>query len=227
MPKERVVATIIALLDFCFARIGNEEYARSNGSFGLTTLRDRHARIDGGALRLRYKGKGGKLHEACVDDRRIAHIVRKCQEIPGQELFQYVDEDGYGVPVGSSDVNDYLRDATGEDFSAKDFRTWAGTVAAAQELCRAEPAESERDREGTVVAAVDEVARQLGNTRAISRKCYVHPGVIDGYLDGSLGRSWAARNGSGATRGLRSDERFLLSFLRSRSRASRTPSRAA
>src|SRR5688572_24806181 len=126
LPKERVVATVVALLDSCFARIGNEEYARDNGSFGLTTLRSRHAKIDQSGLRLRYRGKGGKQHETVVEDPRIVRIVRKCQDLPGQDLFQYLD-DGEPSSIGSSDVNDYLRAVTGAEFSAKDFRTWAGT----------------------------------------------------------------------------------------------------
>lgn len=220
LPKEKVVATVVALLDCCFARVGNEEYARANGSFGLTTLRSRHARFDGSSLRLRYRGKGGKDHEAHIDDRRIVHIVRKCQEIPGQELFQYIDEEGAGQAIGSSDVNDYLRDVMSDDFSAKDFRTWAGTVAAVRALCRGKLGESDTERERQVVAAIDEVAEELGNTRAISRKCYVHPDVVGGYLDGALTTAWSKRtNGNGArTRGLSADERFVLSFLRKRAR---------
>jgi DNA topoisomerase I len=227
LPKERVVATVVALLDCCFARVGNEEYARSNGSFGLTTLRDRHARFDGSALRLRYKGKGGKEHEACVDDRRIVHIVRRCQAIPGQELFQYISEDGSGEPIGSADVNDYLRDVTGEDFSAKDFRTWAATVAATQELCRMGVAASEAVQQRNVIAAIDEVAEQLGNTRAVCRNSYIHPDVIGGYSDGSLARAWSRRSNGKPALGLRSEERFVLAFLRSRAGRSTASPRAA
>lgn len=216
LPKERVVATVVALLDCCFARIGNEQYARSNGSFGLTTLRDRHAKFDGCGLRLRYRGKGGKEHEAFIDDRRIVNIVRKCQDIPGQELFQYVDDHGMGVAVGSADVNDYLREATGEDFSAKDFRTWSATVAAASQLGRMGPARSDREREANVLDAVDEVAEELGNTRSVCRSSYIHPDIIGGYLEGSLSRAWSQRNGSNEIRDLRADERFVLSFLRNR-----------
>ena len=226
LPKEKVVATVVALLDSCFARIGNERYARSNGSFGLTTLRCRHARFDGAALLLRYKGKAGKEHEAYIDDRRIVYIVRKCQEIPGQELFQYLDEDGHH-PITSDDVNEYLREATSEDFSAKDFRTWAGTVTAVKTLASHEPPETDRDREAAVVAAVDEVAGELGNTRAVARSSYVHPEVIAGYLDGSLSKAWSDRkNGSASqVRGLNADEKFVLSFLRRRAR--RSPKRVA
>jgi DNA topoisomerase I len=223
LPKEKVVATVVALLDCCFARVGNEQYARSNGSFGLTTLRARHAKFDGSTLRLRYKGKAGKEQVAHIDDKRIVYIVRKCQEIPGQELFQCLDDDGNGAPVGSADVNDYLRDLTGAEFSAKDFRTWAGTVSAARVLSRAAAHESQLERDQQVVDALDEVASELGNTRAVCRSCYVHPDVIEGYLDGSLARAWERRaTGSQATRsGLNADERFVVSFLRSRARSAK------
>jgi DNA topoisomerase I len=220
LPKEKVVATVVALLDCCFARVGNEEYAKSNGSFGLTTLRDRHARFHGSTMKLRFRGKGGKTHEVEVDDPRITHVVRTCQAIEGQELFQYADEDGDPRPVGSSDVNDYLRDVTGQDFTAKDFRTWAGTVACARELAGAEPQTSDRARDRTILDAIDVVARELGNTRTVCRNSYIHPDVIEGYADGSLRRAWARRSASGAsaTRGLRAEERFALSFLKARAR---------
>lgn len=222
LPKEKVVATVVALLDACFARIGNESYARSNGSFGLSTLRDRHARFDGSGLRLRYRGKGGKEHEAYIDDRRTVHIVRRCQEIEGQVLFQYL-EDGGAKALGSSDVNAYLRGSTGEPFTAKDFRTWAATVICAGELATAEVADAETDRQRVIGGAIDAVAAELGNTRAVCRASYIHPDVIDGYLDGALGRAWDRRSsvGSSALRGLRADERFTLSFLRGRARAGR------
>lgn len=229
LPKEKVVAAVVALLDCCFARVGNEEYAKANGSFGLTTLRDRHAKIRGSSLKLRFKGKAGKEHEVDVDDPRIVGIVRKCQAIPGQELLQYLDENGEGVPIGSSDVNDYLREVTGEEFSAKDFRTWAGTVRAAAELCEAALEASDAARQRTVLAAVDAVAAELGNTRTVCRNCYIHPEVIDGYLDGSLGRAWDRRPKAGASslRGLRADERFALSFLRARARSAKRAKPAA
>jgi DNA topoisomerase-1 len=222
LPKEKVVATVVALLDCCFARIGNECYARSNGSFGLTTLRDRHARFDGSSLKLRFKGKAGKEHEAHIDDRQIVYIVRKCQEIPGQVLFQYDDGEN-GTPIGSADVNEYVRSVTGGDFSAKDFRTWAATVICARELAAREGADTERARQQAVVEAVDAVAAELGNTRTVCRSSYIHPEVIEGYLDGSLATAWERRSTSGAAalRGLRADERFVLLFLRGRARAGR------
>ena len=220
LPKEKVVATVVALLDSCFARIGNECYAKETGSFGLTTLRTRHAKFKGGKLELRFKAKSGKYHETEVDDPRIVHIVRKCQDIEGQELFQYLDENGEGVPIGSADVNEYLREVTGQEFSAKDFRTWAGTVLACTELAGAEVAETEKARQSTVIAAVDEVAGVLGNTRAVCRSSYIHPDVVDGYLDGSLAAA-AQRQppvGAASLRALAADERLLLSFLKSRAK---------
>ena len=227
LPKQKVVATLVALLDRCFARVGNEEYAKNNGSFGLTTLRDRHARFDGSRMRLRFRGKGGKTHEVEVDDPRITHIVRTCQAIPGQELFQYVGDDGEARPVGSSDVNDYLRDVTGQGFTAKDFRTWAATVACARELAGAEPAASERARNRTILEAIDAVAAELGNTRTVCRTSYIHPEVIEGYADGTLHRAWTRRSASGASslRGLRAEERFALSFLKTRARGARKAAR--
>jgi DNA topoisomerase-1 len=218
LPKEKVVATVVALLDCCFARIGNETYARSNGSFGLTTLRTKHARFDGSGLQLCYRGKGGKEHEAFIDDKRIVYIVRKCQEIPGQTLFQYL-EDGERSSIGSSDVNDYL----GDDFSAKDFRTWAATVICARELATAEFGGSEAERDRIVLAAIDEVATELGNTRAVCRNSYIHPEVIAGYMDGTLHKAWERRSeaGSSSARGLRVDERFTLLYLKARARSAR------
>jgi DNA topoisomerase-1 len=218
LPKEKVVATVVALLDCCFARIGNECYARSNGSFGLTTLRDRHAKFDGAGMRLRYKGKAGKDHDAYVDDKRIVHIVKKCQDVPGQTLFQYYDDDGSSSPIDSSDVNDYLREITGTEFSAKDFRTWAATVIAARELRALPLEETQTALQANVVTAVDAVAAELGNTRAVCRASYIHPDVIEGYVDGSL-HAFDARYGSKPNaHGLRADERFTLAFLKSRAR---------
>ena len=229
LPKEKVVATVVALLDRCFARVGNEQYAKDNGSFGLTTLRDKHAKIRGSKLQLRFKGKGGKEHDVLVDDPRIVHIVRRSQELPGQQLFQYVDEDGTHRPIGSGDVNDYLREVTGSEFTAKDFRTWAGTVAVADELAGAAPPDSERDRDRVLLAAVDAVAEQLGNTRTVCRASYLHPDVLEGYADGSLHAAWQRRSASGASspRGLRADERFALKFLKGRGRTAKRAAKAA
>jgi DNA topoisomerase-1 len=167
-------------------RVGNEEYARTNHSYGLTTLRDHHADFDGGTVRFHFRGKSGVRHRVAVNDRRLARVVRRCQEVPGQELFQYVADDGTHHTVGSADVNDYLRAVTGQPFTAKDFRTWAGTVLAARALQAFAAFDSKAQAKRNLVEAITEVAKRLGNTRTVCRKCYVHPAVIDAYLDGSL-----------------------------------------
>jgi DNA topoisomerase-1 len=182
----KVVAAVVSLLEKTLIRVGNEEYARSNRSFGLTTLETTHARINGSTVRFRFRGKSGKFHDIALSDVRLARIVRRCQELPGRHLFQYVDADGTVHDVGSADVNDYLRDTTGQDFTAKDFRTWSGTVLAAQALYAMASASSTTAAKQNVVAAIDEVAEALGNTRAVCRKCYVHPVVLDRYVDGAL-----------------------------------------
>lgn len=190
LPREKVLATVVRLLDLSFIRIGNPEYARANESFGLTTMRDEHVEIRGERVRFKFRGKSGKEHDIDVWDRQLARIMRRCQELDGQELFQYLDEGGQSRTIESADVNGYLRAAAGEGFTAKDFRTWAGTVLAARELARVGPFETETEARRKVASAVSEVARQLGNTQAVCRKCYIHPAVIDGYLDGSLLSAW-------------------------------------
>ncbi|HEY0843735.1 MAG TPA: DNA topoisomerase IB [Noviherbaspirillum sp.] len=186
LPREKVVATIVYLLQATMMRIGNEEYARNNKSFGLTTLRDRHVRIDGNEVEFRFRGKSGVWHAVRVEDRRLARIIRRVRDLPGQELFQYVDDDGCQRSVGSADVNDYLRSLTGEDFTAKDFRTWSGTVLAALALQEYEKFDSEAQARKNIVRAIEAVAERLGNTPSICRKCYVHPAVIESYLDGTM-----------------------------------------
>jgi len=186
LSQEKVVAAIVRLLEATFIRIGNEEYASQNGSFGLTTLRSRHAIVRGSTIRLSFRGKGGKEVEAEVTDPRVARVVKRCQELPGQVLFGYVDENGERRTVSSEDVNDYLRESAGADYTAKDFRTWGGTVLAAVSLRALEGFESEAEAKRNVVVAIDSVARRLGNTRAVSRRSYVHPAVIDSYLDHKL-----------------------------------------
>ena len=188
LPRDKVLATVVALLERTRIRVGNEEYARDNRSYGLTTLRTRHARVRGGRMTFEFTGKSGKEHEVEVADRRLARIVARCQELPGQQLFQYVDEDGERRPVASDDVNDYLREITGEDFTAKDFRTWAGTVLAAMALQEFREFDSEAEAKKNVVRAIERVAEKLGNTPAVSRASYVHPHVIDAYLEGDLVR---------------------------------------
>ncbi len=179
LPHMKVLATVVCLLETTLIRVGNEEYARANKSFGLTTLRNRHVKVDGAQLRFKFRGKSGKTHSISVKDRRLARVVRRCQDLPGQELFGYVDDDGQRHNIDSGDVNDYLKEISGHDFTAKDFRTWAGTVLAAAALQEMEPANTKTESRHNVVVAVDQVAARLGNTPAICRKCYVHPAIID------------------------------------------------
>ncbi len=186
LPREKVAATLVALLEKTLIRIGNEDYAKENKSFGLTTLRNRHLDIEGSNLRFDFKGKSGKTWNLDLRDRRVAKVVRSIQELPGQQLFQYVDEDGKRQPISSSDVNDYLREITGEDITAKDFRTWAGTVLASMALIEFETVDSQARRKKNIKAAIESVAKRLGNTPTICRKCYVHPHVLESYLDGTM-----------------------------------------
>jgi DNA topoisomerase I len=214
LSRPRVLATVLRLLEMTHIRVGNEEYARKNGSFGLTTLRSRHVRVNGGTVQFEFRGKGGKHHHVGVVDRRLARIVQRCQELPGYELFQYVDESGSRQSISSSDVNQYLRQITGQDFTAKDFRTWAGTVAAARELCR-QAADGRSVSKRTITAAIATVAERLGNTPAICRRCYVHPGIIGAFTRGDLVRAFALRAGRSASNspGLSHDEAALLRLL--------------
>jgi DNA topoisomerase I len=186
VPRERVLATAIRILEETFMRVGNLEYARTNGSFGLTTLRSKHVDVDGSLITFRFRGKSGKDHEVDVRDQRLARVVAKLEQLPGQELFQYRDDDGELHTIGSDDVNEYLREISNEELSAKDFRTWAGTVLAARALAELGPAKNERIANKRVVQAVDVVAGRLGNTRAVCRKCYVHPGILEAYAAGDL-----------------------------------------
>ena len=186
LPREKVLATLVALLEKTLIRIGNEDYAKDNKSFGLTTLRNRHLDIAGATLRFDFKGKSGKTWTLDLKDRRVAKVVRSIQELPGQQLFQYVDDDGKRQPVDSGDVNDYLREITGEDITAKDFRTWAGTVLAAVALSAFEAVDSQALMKKNIKAAIESVAAKLGNTPTICHKCYVHPQVVTAYMDGDL-----------------------------------------
>ena len=186
LPREKVLATIVYLLEHTMMRIGNEEYARENKSFGLTTLRNRHVKIDGSEVEFRFRGKSGVYHDVKVHDRRLARIIQSTRYLPGQDLFQYLDEDGERHTVGSADVNDYLRDITGEDYTAKDFRTWSGTVLAALALQEFEMVDSEAQAKKNVVRAIESVAEKLGNTPSVCRKCYVHPAVLQAYMDGTM-----------------------------------------
>lgn len=202
----------MTVLDSTLIRIGNDSYARENDSYGITTLRDSHVKIAGGALRFQFKGKSGKTWRLTMRDRRIARIIRSCQELPGQHLFQYLDEDGNVLRVTSTDVNDYLRSLTGREVTAKDFRTWAGTVLAANLLHEMGKPDSATAAKRQVRAALQEVAARLGNTVAICRRCYVHPSVLEAYAVGELRlRRIAARDDA-----LRPEEAATLRFLRRR-----------
>jgi DNA topoisomerase I len=185
LPREKVLATLVRLLECTLIRVGNEEYAKANGSFGLTTLRDRHVELKGGTLLLEFRGKSGIAHRALVTDRAVARIVRDCRDIPGQELFQWIDESGERRRIGSSDVNDYLRDASGGPFTAKDFRTWFATLEALEMLRRQRPGTSNEARK-QVLDCVKAVSAKLGNTPAICRKCYIHPVILSSHEEGRL-----------------------------------------
>jgi DNA topoisomerase-1 len=219
LNREKVVATVVRLLELTLMRVGNEAYVRENRSYGLTTLRNRHVAVDGSELKFRFKGKSGKEYEVGVRDRRLARIVRQCQELPGQQLFQYVDGDGELQSVESADVNDYLREATGEPFTAKDFRTWAGTVLAAEALKAVEAVDSDAAAKKNVVRAIEDVARALGNTPAICRKCYVHPAIIESYLDGTFLNALKERTRDELERSsadLRPEEASVMALLQQR-----------
>jgi DNA topoisomerase-1 len=216
LPRERVLATVVCLLEKSLIRIGNEEYARANGSVGLTTMRDGHVNIAGSLLRFAFRGKSGVAHSVHVRDRRLARLVKRCQDLPGEELFQYVDDQGERRTIGSGDVNAYLREIAGEEFTAKDFRTWAGTVLAAQSLAALDHADTESEAKRRVVCAVESVARRLGNTPSVCRKCYIHPAVLDAYLDGWLVMSMRQpiEVGRSGPSGLDPDELRVLRLLR-------------
>jgi DNA topoisomerase-1 len=186
LPREKVLAAVVRLLELTLIRVGNDEYARLNRSFGLTTLRGRHASVEGTEIHFRFRGKAGQTHDVDLRDRRLAAVVRRCQELPGQELFQYVDETGETRDIASEDVNDYLREASGGDFTAKDFRTWAGTVLAYRALRALQPGDDERDARRNVVEAIRQTAGALRNTPAVARRSYVHPAVLEAYMDGGI-----------------------------------------
>jgi DNA topoisomerase I len=211
LSKTRVVATVVHLLDETGIRVGNEEYARENGSYGLTTLEKRHVDVAGSRIAFRFRGKSGKVAEVDVSDPRVARVLRRCEGLPGQQLFQYLDDEGEPVDVDSDDVNDYLHDITGEELTAKDFRTWSGTVLAARALGELDAAGSPAQAKRQVVGAVEAVAEELGNTPAVCRSCYIHPDVIDAHLAGrlTLTRAQTARR-----RGLSADEAAVLDLLR-------------
>ncbi len=219
LPRNKVLATVVQLLERTFIRIGNEEYARENKSFGLTTMKDRHVEVKGAKLRFRFRGKSGREHEVDVTDGRVANIISKLQDLPGQDLFQYVDHDGKVRDITSQDVNEYLREITGEDFSAKDFRTWAGTVLIAIALNAQEQFETPKQAKSNINTAIKAVAKILGNTPAICRKCYVHPAVLENYLDQKSIDGLKQTTEDALEKedvDLRSSETAILKFLKSR-----------
>jgi DNA topoisomerase-1 len=186
LPRAKVIATVVRLLETTFIRVGNEEYVKENSSFGLTTLRDRHVKIEGSTMRFHFRGKSAQIHDITIEDKRLARIVKKCRDLPGYELFQYVDDFGELHSIDSSDVNGYVHEISGENFSAKDFRTWAGTVQCALALEEIGEFTSETEAKRNVVEAVKRTASKLGNRPATCRNYYVHPAIIDAYMEGSL-----------------------------------------
>ena len=213
LDRHKVLALVVQLLEKTLIRVGNDEYARHNRSFGLTTLRDGHVDVRRGRLRFAFRGKSGVEHEVPLDDRRLARIVKACRDIPGYDLFQYYDGDGARKSIGSSDVNEYLKEITGEDYTSKDFRTWSGTVHAAVLLRECGPCGSETEGKRNIVRAVEAVAHRLGNTKAVSRKCYIHPAIFECYQDGALLKCHGAlRQAQGRT----NEEAAVLALLERR-----------
>jgi DNA topoisomerase-1 len=208
LPREKVMAAVISLLDSTLIRVGNSQYARDNKSYGLTTLRNRHVDVHGSAISFHFRGKSGVEHQVSVKDKRLARIVKRCMELPGQNLFQYLDENGERHGVSSHDVNAYLKQLTGADFTAKDYRTWAGS-ALALAMLRELHWEPEPDAKKHIVEMVKQVARQLGNTPAVCRKCYIHPAVLEHFVEGELAKLPKSRQ----RKGLRMEEVALASFL--------------
>ena len=217
LPREKVLATIVHLLETTLIRIGNDDYARQNKSYGLTTLRNPHVSVEGAQLRFRFKGKSGKAWQLQLKNRRVAKIVRACQELPGQKLFEYLDENGEPRQITSSDVNAYLKEITGSDITAKDFRTWAGTVLAALALRGFEQADSQATTKKNLRAAIEQVAHRLGNTPTICRKCYVHPEVLAAYIEGGLDLEIAEDStASESAAALKPEEAAVLALLEKR-----------
>src|SRR3981081_48029 len=217
LRREKILATIVRLLEVSLIRIGNEEYAKSNRSFGLSTTRNRHADVDGSRIRFHFRGKSGKLHEVEISDRRLAKIVERCQDLPGQQLFQYLDESGNPVQVGSEDVNEYIQSIVGQTFTAKDFRTWAGTVLAAIALQKMEQVDCEAAAKKNILIAIEAVAKLLGNTTRICRRCYVHPSILNSYMDGTLANQLQTKADSEIVhrlKRLKPEEAAVLAFLR-------------
>src|SRR6476620_8404845 len=204
LARDKIMATVVWLLETTLIRVGSDEYRKANKSFGITTLRRRHVAVVGSEMRFEFKGKSGVQHAVSVTDKRIARIVQRCQELRGEELFKYIDDEGKRQEVDAEDVNAYLQEVTGRDITAKDFRTWAGTMLAAEALRAMGPAETKREAEKNIVAAVDVTAKRLGNTRSVCRKYYIHPALLEAYLEGSVlpplpERKWSKRKSKGPT----------------------------
>jgi DNA topoisomerase-1 len=219
LGREKVLATVVRLLETTLIRVGNEEYVRANRSFGLTTMRDQHVEVEGTTISFEFRAKSGKMQAIKLKDRRLARIVKECSDLPGRELFQYIDDDGERRTIGSADVNEYLREIAGDEFTAKDFRTWAGTVLAALALQEFEAVDTQAAAKRNITQAIERVAAKLGNTPAICRKCYVHPEVIGCYLDGSLVDTLSekvAETLRDELEGLDSAEAAVLAFLQKR-----------
>ena len=216
LSREKILATVVRLLELTLIRVGNEEYAKSNDSFGLATMRDRHVQVNGSMLRFQFRGKSGIVHTVDLEDRRLARIVRRSRELPGYELFQYIDEAGERRAIDAADVNAYLKAIAGNEFTAKDFRTWAGTVLAARALSEFTTVDSQAQAKRNVMRAIESVAKRLGNTKAVCRKCYVHPDLVNAYLDGRLVASLkrkAGRELRSRLHDLSSEEAAVLALL--------------
>lgn len=216
LPREKVLAAVVRLLETTLIRVGNDEYAKENHHFGLTTMRDKHADIRGGTIHFDFRGKSGVQHTVDLHDKRLAKIVKQCQDIPGYDLFQYIDEDGEHRAIGSAEVNEYLKEISSQDFTAKDFRTWAGTVLAAMALQELKQFDSQAQAKRNLVAAIEAVAGKLGNTKAVCRKCYIHPAVIDSYLDGTLAEVLAKKTDERIAKSLhnlRPEEAAVMTLL--------------
>jgi DNA topoisomerase-1 len=219
LSREKVLATVVRLLETTLIRVGNEEYAKANQSYGLTTMRNRHVDVKGATVRFHFRGKSGIDHRIDINDRRLANIVKRCKELPGAELFQYLDDEGQRQTIDSGDVNAYLHEITGDDFTAKDFRTWAGTLLAAMALQEFEAFDSETQAKKNIVRAIERVAERLGNTPSVCRKCYVHPAVLDAYLEGTMleaVKQRAEQEIADALPGLKPEEGAVLAFLQQR-----------
>ncbi|HEY8292726.1 MAG TPA: DNA topoisomerase IB, partial [Thermomicrobiales bacterium] len=219
LPREKILATVVRLLETTFIRVGNEEYAKTNRSYGLTTMRDKHVDVSGSTIAFHFRGKSGIEHTIGIEDRRVARIVKRCKELPGAELFQYLDDEGERQTIDSGDVNAYLEDITGERFTAKDFRTWAGTVLAAMALKGFEAFDSETQAKRNIVQAIERVAGRLGNTPSVCRKCYIHPAVLDAYLEGVMLdalKQRAEQEIADGLHGLKPEEAAVLTLLQQR-----------